>query len=322
MNQAKLAVAVAIWIALDAQAQFRPPAFMGGIPGRAQTQAIFLQRQQARDFLYREALNELRKNPAAADLPPCGPQPTPQPCLAAPAAVTVAAPPVPVPAAPISAPALSAAVPPLTPAPARTPRRLALLIGNNAYQPPIPELDTPIADVSEVAKVLREHFGFETQILKNGTQSAIIDAFNKMAADTTPVDNVLLFYAGHGYLLNDIKMGFWIPVGASVKTAKGWISNQDISKLLAAIPARQLMLISDSCFSGSLTKEAQVTTQDIIKIDDILRRRSVLVLSSGGDEPVSDEGRDGHSIFAWNLIQTLQDTSGIMAGSENVFWRN
>ena len=37
--------------------------------------------------------------------------------------------------------------------------------------------------------------------------------------------------------------------------------------------------------------------------DDILMKRSVVVLSSGGDEPVSDEGKDGHSIFAWNLAE-------------------
>ena len=51
------------------------------------------------------------------------------------------------------------------------------------------------------------------------------------------------------------------------------------------------MLVSDSCYSGSLTKEQKVTRGGELKPEEILRRRSVLVLSSGADEPVSDEGK-------------------------------
>ena len=104
--------------------------------------------------------------------------------------------------------------------------------------------------------------------------------------------------------MEDTNMGFWIPVDGSVKTAGNWVSNKDISKLLAAIRARQLILVSDSCFSGSLTREQKVDYTQAPKPEEILRKRSVLVFSSGGDEPVSDEGKDGHSIFAWSLIKT------------------
>jgi uncharacterized caspase-like protein len=205
--------------------------------------------------------------------------------------------------------------------PPRTPlrsvrRRLAVLVGNNSYAAPIPPLETPIADVSQIAAVLQSRFGFETRIVKDAGKAKIIEALNQVAAEAKADDSVLLFYAGHGYLLDDVNMGYWIPVDASVKTAQGWISNSDISKLLAAIPARQLMLVSDSCYSGSLTKEQKVTRGGELKPEEILRRRSVLVLSSGADEPVSDEGKEGHSIFAWNLIKTLQATGGLAPGAQ------
>jgi len=274
----------------------RPPAFAGGIPGRAQMQAITLQRHQARTLLYREALEELRKNPQAADLPACGAG-AGGACLA----TTPDADAVP------PAPTISAASP-------RHGRRIALLVGNNDYAQPIPPLETPIADVSKVASILETRFGFKTEVVRNAGQAKIIEALNKLAVEISPDDSVLLFYAGHGYLMDDINMGFWIPVDASVKTAKGWISNSDISKLLAAIRARQLILISDSCFSGSLTREQKVTDAQAGKPEEILQRRSVVVLSSGGDEPVSDEGKEGHSIFAWNLINTLQSTGNITPG--------
>ena len=76
--------------ATGALAQMRPPAFFGGIPGQAQFQAIQMQRHQARTLLYREALEELRRNPTAADVPECAPGQKPSPetlCLARPAEV-------------------------------------------------------------------------------------------------------------------------------------------------------------------------------------------------------------------------------------------
>lgn len=335
-----------------ALAQMRPPAFIGGVPGRAQFQAIQMQRHQARTLLYREALEELRKNPAAADVPECPPgnvsqgalclrrpepaaaealpAPVPATAEAAVAAVAVvAAPPVvaPVPATPpLARPAAPAETAPAkvavaesAPPPPREARHIAVLFGNNAYQSPIPELETPVADVVQTADLLHQRFGFDARVLKNASKAQIIQALNQVAAEATPQDSVLLFYAGHGYLMEDTNMGFWIPIDASVKTAANWISNTDISKLLAAIRARQVILVSDSCFSGSLTREQKLTAGGAAKADEVLRRRSVVVLSSGGEEPVSDEGKEGHSIFAYTLIKTLDAVSGTTPGYE--VWR-
>lgn len=319
-----MALIFAVALPATALAQIRPPAFFGGMPGIAQSRAIFLQRHQARTMLYREALEELRKNPAAADLPPCSAKASSGPCLAVtpvaaveqPAVASTATAPVASSSVPLPAPKAADPIPASAPVAPPQGRRIALLVGNNDYPQPIPRLETPIADVSQIATVLQRRFGFETEVVKNAGQARIIEALNKIAAEVRPEDSVLLFYAGHGYLMEDIGMGFWIPVDASVKTAKGWISNKDISRLLGAIPARQLILVSDSCFSGTLTKEQKVTVDASAKPEDVLQRRSVLVLSSGGDEPVSDEGKEGHSIFAWNLIRTLEEVGGVTPGAK------
>lgn len=291
-------------------AQFRPPPFIGGIPGHAQFRAIETQRHQARTLLYREALDELRKNPKAADLPDCPAGQTPRggQCLARTDASLASLP------APIAKPSADERAPTTQASPVR--RRFALLIGNNSYASPIPPLETPIADVSTIASVLQTRFGFETRIVKDAGKTQLIEAFNDIAAQAAPDDSVLLFYAGHGYLLEDVKMGYWIPVDASVKTAKGWISNSDISKLLSSIRARQLILVSDSCYSGTLTEEQKLSDSQTLKADEILKQRSVLVLSSGADEPVSDEGKEGHSIFAWNLLKTLKSTASVTPGAK------
>lgn len=286
-------------ISVQAAPFMRPPAFLGGVPGKAQFQSIQLQRHQARTLLYREALEELRNNPKAADVPECPviQQATRTLCIrkstrtpATAAATTSAAPNVYIDMASDNSERKS----------------IAILVGNNTYNDPIPKLNTPIADVDQIAEVLQRRYGYETIVLHDAGKADIIEAFNKIAQNATLNDSVLLFYAGHGYLMDDTKMGYWIPSDASVRTAANWISNSDISKLLNAIPSHQIILVSDSCFSGSLTREQKLTGKVATENSDLLRQRSVLAFSSGGEEPVSDEGRDGHSIFAWHFIKTMQ----------------
>jgi hypothetical protein len=76
--------------------------------------------------------------------------------------------------------------------------------------------------------------------------------------------------------------------------------------MLSDIPARQLAMISDSCYSGAFTREGRLAVREgQVRPAEVLGRRSVVVMSSGGDEPVADSGRGGHSIFAWYLMQDL-----------------
>ncbi|CAK0765172.1 hypothetical protein CCP2SC5_370006 [Azospirillaceae bacterium] len=53
------------------------------------------------------------------------------------------------------------------------------------------------------------------------------------------------------------------------------------------IPAKNILLIADSCYSGSFTKEHKISNAEKSLDPAALReRRSVMALSSGGDEPV------------------------------------
>jgi hypothetical protein len=117
---------------------------------------------------------------------------------------------------------------------------------------------------------------------------------------------VIIMYAGHGYLMERIHMGFWLPADARTDSAANWVSNRDIRRFLRAIPARQILLVSDSCFSGSLTEEHKIKKLKRFSRSQVLRQRTVTALSSGGDEPVADEGSiAGHSVFAGQLLYRL-----------------
>jgi len=292
-RQFLLILSLAATFPAEAQAPRLPPG-AAVAPQLAQMQAVLVRQHQARTQLYREALEELKKNPKAADYADCAPGQAREACV----------------------PSVRAPVMPGPDASLVTRSKRALLIANMAYAKPIPALETPGPDADAIAQILRERFGYATVVLRNGSKADIARALNRLAGEVGVEDSVLIYYAGHGYLYDETNMGYWLPVDASVQTAAGWISNADIARFLTAIPARQLMLISDSCYSGTLTRELRVTRAETIDAPAVLRKRSVLVLTSGGEEPVSDEGRQGHSIFAGHLIRVVSSTQGLAPGAQ------
>jgi hypothetical protein len=239
-----------------------------------------------------KAVSILESNPAAADLKPCGGAQLAGDCIAlrppAPVRRTVPAPTL------VHLPAIE--------------RKVALLIGVGDYRGSIPKLNSPLKDIQEIGKLYREQFGYEVRTLPNADKATIIRELNRLILETGANDSVTVFYAGHGQVVEKTGRGYWIPGRASADDPSQWISNQDIGRALENIPARQVLLVSDSCYSGTLTRDAKVQKAEVLADPAaVLARRSVTVLSSGGEEPVADAGKDGHSVFAWHFMQSLKN---------------
>jgi uncharacterized caspase-like protein len=162
--------------------------------------------------------------------------------------------------------------------------------------------------------------------LPNADKATIIRALNRLILESGPNDSVTVMYAGHGHVVEKTGRGYWIPAKASADDPRQWISNNDIARALENIPAKQILLVSDSCYSGTLAQQGPVTRADVSPDpQQVLERRSVTVLSSGGNEPVPDQGKDGHSVFAWHFMQQLKSVKDVSHGvnlfeqlSENV----
>ena len=256
-------------------------------------------RREKRQAL-RNAVSILEKDPAAADLQPC-----PKRELAADCIVQRAEGPV-APSEPL--PAETAYLPEIG-------RKIALLIGEGEYQDPIPKLNSPHKDVEDIAYLYRAQFGYDVRVVRDSDKAAIVRELNRLILESGPNDSVTVFYAGHGYVVEKTGRGYWIPSKASAEDPTQWLSNHDIGKVLESIPAKQVLLVSDSCYSGMLAREAKVQRDEIVPDPaKVLAHRSVTVLTSGGEEPVSDAGRDGHSVFAWHFMRTLQGVAGWSSG--------
>src|SRR5262249_37422246 len=103
-----------------------------------------------------------------------------------------------------------------------------------------------------------------------------------------------------------------LPVDAVPDDPSHWVSNTDITNMLRAIQARHVMVVADSCYSGTLTRGAEVGIQDANYIQRIVEKKARTVMTSGGLEPVVDSGGSGHSGFASAFIAALQQNTGVM----------
>jgi uncharacterized caspase-like protein len=149
-------------------------------------------------------------------------------------------------------------------------------------------------------------------LLVDATRAQIFSALTKLRLSLTWDDNLLIYYAGHGSFDQAGDQGYWLPVDAVPQDPTNWVSNSDITTMLKAIPARHVMVVADSCYSGSLTREAEVDIRDANYLGRIVQKRARTVLTSGGLEPVADAGSGGHSIFAAAFLAALQENTGIM----------
>lgn len=204
-----------------------------------------------------------------------------------------------------------------TAAPAQTDgRKIALMIAVDTYRnPEIPALGTPAADIAAVGQALNQRLGYETRVLRNPTKAQIADALRRLGREVTEQDQVMVYYAGHGYELAETGTGYWLPADADTDTPRNWLSNNDIGRFLNRMPAKQVLLVSDSCYSGAFTKEQKIDSATLARGGEELRqRRSVMALSSGGDEPVADG--ETNSPFAAALMARVRSLPRESGGFE------
>lgn len=209
-----------------------------------------------------------------------------------------------------------------TASPALKGKQHALVIGNNRY-PQLLNLETAINDAVAVADTLKNEYGFDVTLVKDASRYAALSAINELRLNFSENDRLLVYYAGHGELDRINKRGHWLPVDAEFDNTANWISNITITDLLNTIPARQLIVIADSCYSGMMSRSAlgvidqgvdEVTRKRMLK--SLADTRTRTALTSGGVAPVLDSGGGQHSVFAKAFLDVLEKNQGALTGYE------
>jgi hypothetical protein len=201
----------------------------------------------------------------------------------------------------------------------------ALVIGNDHYRQWAP-LNTAIADATAVSTLLKDRYGFQVTLLKDATRKDILKALNEFRKKLTERDQLLIYYAGHGFLEPSIDRGYWIPIEGDLQDNSEWIEFPAITDLLQLIPAKQVLVVADSCFAGKLTRSAlghvgpesvDQSRQSLLR--ELGNRKIRTALTSGGAKPVLDDGGAGHSVFATAFLKVLTDNATALE-TERLYW--
>jgi hypothetical protein len=188
----------------------------------------------------------------------------------------------------------------------------ALIIGIDDYYGEFDPLQNAVRDAETIEQVLKAKYKFDhfiTLYNREATRIQILEAFEDLAQKVKPTDNVFIYYSGHGEYKEQYNRGYWVPVDARSNSISELISNNDIQTALTGIQSKHTLLVSDACFSGEIFR-GEVLQIPFENSETYYRkvheRPSRKAITSGGIEPVMDAGKEGHSVFAYYVIKSLE----------------
>lgn len=173
-----------------------------------------------------------------------------------------------------------------------------------------PSLNNAVKDVEDVFGILKERYGFKKENAfmlfdENATRDKIIQKLDDLQKRLNADDRLIIYFSGHGELESESEKGFWIIHDSSKNGSYRKIRNSTIRDYLEDINCRHILLVVDSCFSGSLFRSRYGKPQG--SLSDLDRRQSRWVLTSGKYDQIVVDGEPGkNSPFAESILQVLR----------------
>jgi tetratricopeptide (TPR) repeat protein len=196
----------------------------------------------------------------------------------------------------------------------------ALIIGESQYDNPKLALDRPAKDAQKFKDVLLSKYTFDdknVKLLLNPSRQQIFAELYNLRKIITTNDNLLIFYAGHGYWDDQASQGYWWPRDAAITDPSNWLSNSDLKEQIRGIKTAHTLLISDACFSGGIFKTrsaAEAIRNSSVNIQMLYKMPSRRAMTSGTLTTVPDE-----SVFFSYLIKRLSENTETFLPSEDLF---
>lgn len=196
-------------------------------------------------------------------------------------------------------------------------KSFAVVIGINNYEK-WPALEFAINDAKAITKKLEETgFNEITAIFdKEATQRRILtELFNNLPQKIGQDDRVLFYFAGHGQtedLPGGGKMGYIIPFDADISNFSGTaISMEQIRSLSSRIPAKHILYVMDSCYSGlGLNRSSGVSPKISDYIWKVSSMRVVQIITAGGEGEQVQE-KSGHGLLTTYFLRAIEGKADI-----------
>jgi hypothetical protein len=181
----------------------------------------------------------------------------------------------------------------------------ALLIAESEYLAPgIPNLGNPVKDAISFKEILASQYTFNEEnlfLLANPTRTEILQKLEQLTNDLNENDNLIIFYAGHGYWDTNKEIGYWLPSDAEANSNSNWLRNSTVKDYIGAIKTKHTLLITDACFSGSIFQTRGFKGEQVVAYQKIYNLNSRKGMTSGTLKEVPDV-----SVFLHTLNKRLE----------------
>src|SRR5262245_4586348 len=177
---------------------------------------------------------------------------------------------------------------------AQAEKRIALLIGNRAYDASVGALKNPHNDIAVVGEALAKQ-GFEVlPPIKDARRSAILGGVRELARrlNTAGAGAIgFLYYSGHGAAEKDTNINYLIPVDAKEPgTVAFWdesLKLDDILRLLDGARSAAEFIIFDAC-GHELQLPTKETTEGLLPVAE--QQGMFIAYASAPGQTASDRG--------------------------------
>ena len=173
------------------------------------------------------------------------------------------------------------------------------------------KLQNAALDAKRFAGILQDKYGFKeaTSPLynKEATMLSIRKSLSDLAASCIEDDVVVVYYAGHGIQHPDSLAGYWVPYDAD-ENAHTYLDHSTVINDLRKIRAKHVLLISDSCYSGTFISQTRGSAM-VLNTDELEALDSRWIFVSGDEETVSDGEPGKGSPFSKSLCDFLQQNN-------------
>lgn len=191
-------------------------------------------------------------------------------------------------------------------------RRVALVLGNAAYEAEVP-LRNPGNDAREMAAAL-ERLGFEVTLATDQAQSASLDTIEGFVRTAVDAEIALFYYSGHGLQLDDAN--YLLPVDLDV-TSPSSVQYRalDAGLILADLEAvaQTSIMILDACrdnpFADKLARSLPRSRSASLKRGlqpMVPKGRRSLVAYAAAAGTTADDGRGDHSPYTEALLDEIE----------------
>ena len=194
-----------------------------------------------------------------------------------------------------------------------------LFVGIDLYTPPVTRLSCARRDADSLAALFSDTLaGHHVVLTDHDATRNNIDAALIELGRVDPDDLVIVSFSGHGTPDHNL-----VPVDADVQEPESTMLHLDeIAARLDNVPARNLFVILDCCFSGGFGGERSFAParerqmfEDRASLDRLGHGR-VVITASAAAEPAFETTQLGHGLLTHYLLEALQGPPALGTGPQ------